>query len=158
MCSSDLKTLDDAWQEDADGYAETINRIAGFFTDYTDGYHHNKEEIDLFKEMIRKNEMLGEGIVGELLEQHVDFRNYVTDILEAMQARDYERSFKTLMEYREILLMHIEAEDDELFPMAENLFSDSEKENMYFRFRDIDRELGEARKKDFENLFVTNDD
>lgn len=149
------KTLDGCWKEDADSYATTINRLADFFKDYSDGYHHNKEETDLFKEMVRKNEMLGEGIVGEFLQQHDDFRNYVSDIREALQAKEYERSFKTLMEYREELLMHIEAEDDELFPMAETLFTDAEKENMYFRFQDIDRELGEECKKDFENWAET---
>lgn len=145
------KTLDGRWIEDADGYAGRIRLLADFFRDYSDGYHHNKEEVDLFKEMIRKNEMLEDGIVGEFLEQHNDFRDYVADIREAVQAGEWDNSFKTLMEYREELLMHIEAEDDELFPMAETLFSEAEKENMYFRFLDIDRELGEERKKAFED-------
>ena len=149
------RTLDCTWEDDTDAYASKVNLLTDFFKDYSDGYHHNKEEIDLFKEMIRKNEMLGEGIVGEFFGQHDDFRNYVTAIRDEVKNVNYEQSFKTLMEYREELLMHIEAEDDELFPMAEALFTDAEKEHMYHRFRDIDRELGEQRKQDFENWVET---
>ncbi len=149
------KTLDGLWMEDVHTYTDNILKLTDFFKEYSDAYHHNKEEVDLFKELIRQNEMLKDGIVGEFIQQHEDFRDYVRNITESANHKDYGLSFKLLMEYREELLMHIEAEDDELFPMAEGMFSDSEKETMYFRFQDIDRELGVERKIRFENWVDT---
>ena len=45
---------------------------------------------------------------------------------------------------------HIAIEDDELFSMAENLFSPDEYEKIYFRYKDIDAALGESKKSELE--------
>ena len=42
---------------------------------------------------------------------------------------------------------HIAAENEELFVLAENLLDDSEKEKMFFLFKDIDMEAGENHLK-----------
>jgi len=50
------------------------------------------------------------------------------------------------------LLDHIAAENEELFVLAENLMDEHQLETIYFKFVDVDMELGESRKKDFEKL------
>ena len=48
------------------------------------------------------------------------------------------------------LLDHIAAENDELFVLAETLMSEDELETIYFKFKDIDMELGEVNKIELE--------
>ena len=48
------------------------------------------------------------------------------------------------------MLDHIGAENDELFSLAENLMGEDDLETIYFKFKDIDMELGEDRKRELE--------
>ena len=56
--------------------------------------------------------------------------------------------------YLQSLKDHIAAENDELFPMADDLFSPDEIERLYYRCIDKDEELGVARKQEFENHII----
>ena len=67
---------------------------------------------------------------------------------------DYAESYKYLTNYMRDLNDHISAEDDELFVLAENLFDQQQLDTIYFRFKDIDMELGEARKKALEEMIL----
>jgi hemerythrin-like domain-containing protein len=49
---------------------------------------------------------------------------------------------------------HIGAENNELFITAEQMLSDDEKATLYFSFLYKDSELGEDRKKEFENKIL----
>ena len=71
----------------------------------------------------------------------------VKDIEQAVTHGDYANSYKILREYGDLLIDHIAVEDDELFPMAETLFNDTENEKIYFRFCDIDMGLGTEKKQ-----------
>lgn len=53
--------------------------------------------------------------------------------------------------YMQSLKDHIAAENDELFPMADDLLSPDEIDKLYYRCIDKDEELGVERKKEFEN-------
>ena len=148
------RKLDGLWESDKDKYESTILTLIKFFREYADGYHHNKEEQVLFPEMGRVDEMLKDSILGELEEHHVSFREMVKDIEQAVTNGDYANSYKILREYGERLIDHIAAEDDKLFPMAEILFNDAENENVYFRYCDIDMELGAGKKQSLANSIL----
>lgn len=117
-----------------------------FFRNYADGYHHHKEEEILFPEMCRRNELLEQGVIEEMLQNHADFRDMVSAIESAIQTGDIGATQKKLETYAEALLDHIAVEDDEVFQIAESLFSESEIENIYYRFLDCDRERGDEEK------------
>ncbi|HMW96335.1 MAG TPA: hypothetical protein PJ983_03720, partial [Flavobacteriales bacterium] len=67
---------------------------------------------------------------------------------------DHAQAHKLLTRYMRDLEDHISAENDELFVLAENLLGKKEREDVYFRFMDIDRQLGEDRKKELEELLA----
>ena len=142
------RRLDGLWETDQAKYEAALRTLITFFREYADGYHHHKEEQVLFPEMGRRDETLKGGILGELEEHHGEFRERVASIEQAVGSGDYPTSYALLCEYGEQLADHIAAEDDELFPMAESLFNDNENENVYFRFCDVDVELGKERKQD----------
>lgn len=141
------RKLGGLWETDKNKYESNVLTLIKFFREYADEYHHNKEEQVLFPEMGRMDEMLKDSILGELEEHHVSFREMVKDIEQAVTHGDYPNSYKILREYGELLIDHIAAENDELFPMAETLFNDIENENVYFWYCDIDMELGAEKKQ-----------
>ncbi|MBK7382330.1 MAG: hemerythrin domain-containing protein [Flavobacteriales bacterium] len=61
-------------------YASTVKNLMDFFRTYADGYHHHKEEEVLFPLMLESNEMLGDGVLKEMLENHADFREMLDGI------------------------------------------------------------------------------
>jgi hemerythrin-like domain-containing protein len=123
-----------------------LRRLLTFFRDYADLYHHKKEEEILFPEMNRKNALLEEGAIKEMLENHDDFRDMLKSIERFLDKKDFTRALQQLHIYSEALLDHIAVENDEIFQMITVLFDEKEIKDLYFRFLDLDRELGEDKK------------
>ena len=109
------RSLEGLWETDKAKYESAVFTLIKFFREYSDGYHHHKEERVLFPEMGRVDEMLKNGIVRELEEHHVAFREMVKNIEQAVADGAYSKSYALLREYGEQLVDHIAAEDDELF-------------------------------------------
>jgi len=128
-------------------YEKTVHDLILFFRNYADRYHHYKEEQILFPEMAKRNELLGDGVLKEMFENHEDFRNMIKNIEHHLDIKDYQAAQKQLEEYAEALLDHIAVENDEVFQMAETLFTEDELEKIYFRFEDSDRETGSNEKQ-----------
>ncbi len=135
-------------------YLEIMSELLNFFKNYADKYHHRKEEDLLFPKMCEKSELLADGMVKEMLENHADFRILVGEIREALEKKKYDEANRFLHEYGESLLNHIAVENGELFHTAEELFSEEELEYIYFRFEDIDNEIGRGEKDNMEKLHL----
>lgn len=134
-------------------YENTIRKLIFFFRSYADKFHHYKEEIILFPEMNKKNEMLADGVIKEMFDNHEDFRDMIRDIENSLNEKKYPEAQQLLEQYAEALLDHIAVENDEVFQMAESLFSADELDKIFFRFEDCDRELGNQLKSELqENL------
>lgn len=147
-----VTNIDKLWQRNPGKFEKTINDLLVFLKEYSDNFHHKKEEKILFPAMIEKNAMLEETIIGEMNEQHNIFRDYVKEIKNELENKNYEVLYKKLMSYVNELLEHIAVENDELFPMAESLLSEKDLENIYYKFLDIDAELGNDKKNKLEKL------
>lgn len=137
--------------KDVIAYEKTIRELIHFFRIYADKYHHNKEEQILFPEMNKKNELLEDGVIKEMLENHEDFRSMIKDIETFLDKKDFVKAQQKLHVYSEALLDHIAVENDEVFHMAESLFDEGELEKIFFRFEDCDREVGEQNKIELAN-------
>lgn len=142
--------MDRLWTRSEERYEEIFRRLIAFFTGYSDGFHHQKEEIELFPALRNHPDFYPAELVGELEEHHQAFRDHIAAMRAALDSRSYEEAQSRLDRYLNELLDHIAVENDELFVMAGSLFSDAELERIFFRFQDIDRELGDGVKRDFE--------
>ncbi len=138
------------WEKDPEKYKTIVLRLLYFFKEYSDKYHHYKEEQVLFPEMINHPDFKLIEIIEELEDHHVMFREYTQEITVLVQQNRFDEAQKILEKYVDNLLDHIAIEDDELFSMAEHLFSPDDYEKIYFRFKDIDAALGEAKKLELE--------
>lgn len=141
-------------KEDA-AYEKLIHQLIGFFRNYADKYHHFKEEEILFPEMAKRNDLLADGVIKEMFENHEDFREMIRNIEKALNEKKYSEAQQQLEKYTEALLDHIAVENDEVFQTAESIFSEEELEKIFFRFEDCDRDLGNAKKEELKELADT---
>ncbi len=150
--------MDGEWQNDLAGFKTKINKIIQFLREYGDEYHHRKEEEILFPAIKNCPDfMLGE-LVDEFEDHHDSFRDSAIEILELLKEVEYEKAYKTLVQYLDELLDHIGAENDELFIIAETLLTEEELETIFFKFKDLDMELGEETKKELEEEIIQMED
>lgn len=131
-------------------YNNVVTKLLDFFQNYADKIHHRKENLVLFPEMIKKSELLREGLIHEMYDNHDEFQGMINKIEQLLLKNDYLRVQQQLHVYAEALLNHIAVENDEVFQIAESLFNDLELENMYFRFIDTDTEMLLSTKSDLE--------
>ncbi|MCC6384981.1 MAG: hemerythrin domain-containing protein [Bacteroidia bacterium] len=125
-------------------YEKSLRTLIRFFRYYADGFHHYKEEQILFPEMSKRNELLDDGVLKEMLENHEDFRNMISKIEKLLNEKDFANAQVQLDKYTEAMLDHIAVENDEVFHSAESLMDEDELERMNFRFVDSDREVAEG--------------
>lgn len=135
-------------------YEDVISEVLRFFRVYADQYHHHKEEEILFPEMAKKNELLADGILMEMYDNHANFRELLQAIESSLELQQYHDVSLKIDEYTSVLLDHIAIENDEVFQAAYSLFTEDELGNIYYRFMDLDRDLGEIKKKDFTDLLI----
>jgi hemerythrin-like domain-containing protein len=150
-----IQNLDQKWIEDPGGYVSIMNEIIVFLKEYADNFHHQKEEDILFSAMRDHPDFTLDELLLELEGHHESFRDFLKKIQENLKNQDYTESYSTLKEYANDLLDHIAVENDELFVLAESILSPEELENIFFRFEDLDREIGLEKKKELE-AFVLN--
>lgn len=147
-----IHSMDGLWEHDPEKYRAMVSKLVYFFREYSDVFHHRKEEDILFPELVNHPDFLLNEIIVELEEHHEMFREYTQDIEDLIESDELVKAHLLLTKYVNDLLDHIAVENDELFSIAENLFTESQLENMYFRFKDIDLELGEDLKSELEKI------
>lgn len=140
------------WENNPAEYEKFVTEILNFFSTYADEFHHMKEEEILFPALAAKNDVVGQEMVKELMEQHDDFRDLARNIRNLVEAEDYPAVHRQLEEYAEKLYDHIGLEDDEVFPMADGIFNDDELAKLHHKCIDKDSELGNARKENLEKF------
>ena len=139
-------------QKSANTYEKTVQDLISFFRNYGDNFHHQKEEEILFPEMKKKNELLADGVLKEMTDNHEEFRDALKSIELSLQEKNYSRAQEQLMQYTEALLDHIAVENEEVFQIAESLFTEDEKEKIYCRFEDCDIETGSLEKQELAEM------
>ncbi len=147
-----ISSKGDLWKSDPAGYEQMVKQLLVFFSVYADQFHHCKEEEILFPAITNKSETTGAGMVQELNEHHEEFRLLMQKIRAALGIHDFASTQQLLESYIRKLKDHIAVENDELFPMAENIFSKDELEKLYYKCVDKDREMGLIQKEEFEDL------
>lgn len=139
------------WRTSPVEYEQKVNLLLDFFSLYADEYHHRKEEEIVFPAIGKKNELISGGIVQELLEHHEYFRALTGKIKISLEAKEFGETQELLETYITILKDHIAVENDELFPMADDIFNSEELEKLYHKCIDKDREMGFSLKEEWED-------
>lgn len=142
-----IKSINNKWKINSENYLQDVKQILVFLREYSDNFHHFKEEKILFSELKNHKDFIYQEIIDELEQQHDMFRKNNAQITSLIEQKQYEETQALLENNMNDLLDHIAVENDELFGIAETLFNETELERIYFKFIDIDNETGVQNKQ-----------
>lgn len=119
--------------------------VVNLIRNFADGTHHAKEEDFLFPLMGDKGFSAQFGPVAVMLHEHEEGRNYVKATLDAIhEFKGGNNSaiwhiYENLNGYAYLLQNHIDKENNILFRMADDVFSEKEQQNLLEHFTEIER-------------------
>jgi hemerythrin-like domain-containing protein len=105
-----------------------------FLRTFADKCHHGKEEDHLFTAMIERGVQNEGGPIGMMLIEHVQGREFVSQMDAALQSKGLAKFRENAANYRELLLNHIDKENNILFMMADNILGDSLQDELFEKF------------------------
>lgn len=127
---------------------DTLREIVRFMREFADRCHHAKEEDLLFPAMEDKGVPDSGCPLESLLKEHQQGRALVTTLAEATEALvagapdAADNLAETVGEITKLYTNHIWKEDEMVFPMADRLFTDDEREGLFERFEQAETEIG----------------
>ncbi len=135
-----------------------LSDLADFFSAFTDGCHHAKEE-DLFFPMLQRRGVSSKGCpVGTLRMEHQQGRNIVKALGSAVERyrRGDAGSARTissiLRDATELYTDHIWREDFLLFPMSDKVLLDEDRESLVKDFAQVQTRFDSAFQQRYERL------
>ncbi|PKN99028.1 MAG: hemerythrin [Chloroflexi bacterium HGW-Chloroflexi-4] len=113
-----------------------------FLREFSDKCHHGKEEGILFPAMIACGIPDRGGPIGVMMADHIQARGYIFNLLEALEEpEDYGKFEKVGRSYIELLRVHIQKENNVLFPMAERAISSEQLDSIYQAFSELEEKV-----------------
>jgi len=137
---------------------EVLAEVADFFSAFTDGCHHAKEE-DLLFPMLQQRGVSSKGCpVGTLKLEHQQGRNIVralSSAVEKYRAGDPKARgmiSAVLKDATDLYTDHIWREDYLLFPLSEKILLGSDREILVKDFDDVETRFGSSFHEKYERL------
>lgn len=151
--------LTDVMEQVTKSEATDINHfktVVGIIQNYADGLHHKKEEDLLFPLFEQRNTGGHCGPVQVMLMEHEQGREYVKGMIENISLFENgdeaarQMIYQNLMGYAGLLRDHIYKENNILFRMADNIFSEDDQNMLLDKFGEIESAAENGAKiKDF---------
>lgn len=132
-----------------------LEEVIELIRNFADGLHHAKEENLLFPLMAERGFSLQQGPIAVMLMDHDEGRRFVRGM--ADNTRAYKNGqgaalaqvYSNMAGYAELLTNHIAKENNILFRMADNVFSDEDQQFLISEFAEIDGGKGETSSPEF---------
>ncbi|MCC6729757.1 MAG: hemerythrin domain-containing protein [Chthonomonadales bacterium] len=153
-----LALMADRLEAGAEADVTTLEGAADFLRGYADLAHHGKEEVLLFPLLIEKGVGPRGCPIGALNAEHVEGREKVAHLAEAVTAYAAGRPgareplIAVLRDLAEFYPSHIWKEDYLLFPMTNKLLEDTEQAVLMEAFRKADEALGDGTAARYEEM------
>lgn len=138
--------------QDNKQYRWLLHDLILLFRNYTEIYHHPKEEQILYPVIINRAEKTNDRFMYELCDNHDDFKAMMADIENYFDSRDYRMLRKTVDTYLNELTEHIEKEEREIIYISDKLLTLAEIEKINEEFKNLDDKLGENEKEKLEAI------
>ncbi len=120
---------------------EYFNEVVYFLKIFADKCHHGKEENHLFIELVEKGIPKEGGPIGVMLQEHEMGRGYISQMAQALEAKNLSDFGAAAINYRDLLRLHIEKENNALFVMADDLISEQEQDELFEKFEKHEEEV-----------------
>ncbi|NLX62445.1 MAG: hemerythrin domain-containing protein [Tissierellia bacterium] len=127
-------------------------KIIDFIRNYTDGYHHAKEEDILFKRMGEELPKLADnGAITGMLIEHDMARLYVSNLEKALE--EYEKGndearldiIANTICYGDLLTRHVDKENNVIYKFAERMLSDEVKKEIDRKSEEVDNKASKDK-------------
>lgn len=118
--------------------------VINLIRNFADGTHHAKEEDLLFPLMGEKGFSPENGPVAVMLHDHEEGRSYVRGADEGIQeykngnANALPTIYANMVGYAQLLQAHIDKENNILFRMADQAFTNDEQQNLLAEFTKVE--------------------
>lgn len=129
---------------------DNLNELLDFFMNFVDHCHHAKEERYLFPKMEERGIPNIGGPIGVMLSEHSAGRALVAAMKEKIASWHVDKQTvadlkKDLLEYVELLRIHINKENNVLFPTADKILSAEDQKYLSDAFAKVEsEEIGEG--------------
>ncbi len=124
---------------------EVFVSAADFFKNFADKCHHGKEEKILFEKMMERGVSGEVGPIAVMLREHEDGRAHVRRIAELsakkLDKKDSQELVKHARGYAELLSQHIMKEDNVLYPMANQILTPEDQEELEKGFAEVEEKV-----------------
>lgn len=116
---------------------DDIAALLGLFEEFADKCHHGKEEDLLFPAMVKAGLSAGGGPLAVMLDEHEQGRRMIRQMREAaeppLELMDFAQAAKA---YSANLRAHIDKENTVLFPMAEEVLTQTQLDTLADAFEE----------------------
>lgn len=124
---------------------ELFVSAADFFKNFADKCHHSKEEKLLFEKMQERGVSGEVGPIAVMLREHQDGRAHVKRIAELSAAKMSKKTTEGLVKasrlYVDLLSKHIQKEDNILYPMANQILTKEDQEELENGFEEVEEKV-----------------
>jgi len=118
---------------------------ADFFKNFADKCHHSKEEKLLFEKMQERGVSGEVGPIAVMLREHQDGRAHVRRMAELsaskMSKKTKDGLVKASKSYVDLLSKHIQKEDNILYPMANQILTKDDQEELLKGFEEVEEKV-----------------
>lgn len=131
-----------------------LTAFIGFLKEFADKCHHGKEEGLLFPALAAADVQQAGAVLAGLLREHEEGREWISAMSAAIDPELNPAVFiHAAQGYTKLLRSHIEKENNELFPMAERMFSPARLESLYEGFEEHESKvIGKGRHEELHAL------
>ena len=133
---------------------EHLEELVEIMRVFVDKCHHTKEEAYLFPEMEKSEIPDSRELITSLKNEHEEGRQYVSGIEREVSEKEEHRKLPTMVEnsraYIQLLTLHIDKEENNLFPMADAYLSQAVQKNLLESFEAVETDIiGPGKHEEF---------
>jgi hemerythrin-like domain-containing protein len=126
-----------------------LNSICEFIVEYSDHYHHAKEETILFEFMGRPGVLSHCNPLPQMLREHEEGRSATHALIQGLRDRQRETVLRSGREWSELIREHIYKEDNILYRFAEDGLTDDAKQDILASYQEVEKtkDRGQLQQK-----------
>lgn len=155
MCGA-IKGVAHKLESGAEVPVQVLGDIVDFIRNFADKCHHGKEEELLFERIAERGIPKEGGPIMVMLMEHDEGRKFTQGMAEAYEA--YSRGGQEARQafarngrgYADLLPAHIDKEDNILYPMADQVLTGQDQEDLTGKFEQVEHErMGPDRHEQY---------
>ncbi|CAG0962168.1 MAG: hypothetical protein HND27_03600 [Bacteroidetes bacterium] len=139
---------------DDTSYRNLLHDVILFFRNFTETYHHPKEEDFLYPLLRNRSENMNEKFIKEICDNHEDFKSLMADTENFYVSYNFKMLRSTFGAYLKLMKDHILRENTIVLSVAEQMLTQDELKSIAQHFKNLDEKNGEKEEliKNFKKI------